>query len=383
MLSYLQNMDNKNKAIIVCLVAVFLSLAILNRWIITDLGLASFGRLWQYYVSYLDYGFLRRSLFGTFLGITHLNQITTNPYIFAYYLYTCKIVILSVILLNYIIRNKLFSTTYAYAAIFLSPALILQSAYATGTQDLELLIIVTIIFLYIKNWWVFGLLSIIGLLIHELYFFLFPAALLSVYLKRSNDLQIISREVVYAVIVTIIIALGLIALTHYHPLVNQHAFETTMSKKMGIAAYHHALWSGYLEIFSSVKENKDIGTQMLLSLKNNFLYPLIPFSYALSWAIINAKNTRTTTWKKFFILLVLLFPLLASFVASDLYRWIGMSANISILYAILYTKIKGEFISKRMFLFLLLFSLFAPFGAAGIERPFPAHQLMLEKIFHK
>ena len=60
-----------------------------------------------------------------------------------------------------------------------------------------------------------------------------------------------------------------------------------------------------------------------------------------------------------------------------------MSANISILYAILYTKIKGEFISKRMFLFLLLFSLFAPFGAAGIERPFPAHQLMLEKIFHK
>lgn len=381
MLSYLQNMDNKNKAIIVCLVAVFLSLAILNRWIITDLGLASFGRLWQYYVSYLDYGFLRRSLFGTFLGITHLNQITTNPYIFAYCLYICKIVILSVILLNYIIRNKLFSTTYAYAAIFLSPALILQSAYITGTQDLELLILVTIIFLYVRNWWLFSLLSIIGLLIHELYFFLFPAAVLSVYLKRSNDLQIISREVFYAMIVTLIIVLGLITLTQYHPSVNQHAFETTMSKKLGIAAYIDSLWSGYFEIFSSVKENAATGEQMLLRFKNNFLYTMIPFSYALSWAVINAKNTSTTAWKKFLILLVLLFPLLTSFVGSDLYRWIGMSGNLSILYAILYTKIKGEFISKRMFLFLLLFSLFAPFGGP-VERPFPAQQLILEKFFH-
>ena len=46
------------------------SLIFLNRWVVTDLGLHSFGRVWQYYVSYFDYGFVRRAFFGTILDVT-------------------------------------------------------------------------------------------------------------------------------------------------------------------------------------------------------------------------------------------------------------------------------------------------------------------------
>ena len=88
------------------------------------------------------------------------------------------------------------------------------------------------------------------------------------------------------------------------------------------------------------------------------------------------------TDKKIIIFIFLVFPILISFVATDFYRWVGMSVNLSIFFAIMYSKIKGDFIPKKMFILLLLFSVFAPLGAAGLERPFPVHQLIIEKFFN-
>ena len=57
---------------------VLVSFAVLNRWIVTDLGIHSYGRIWQLYVSYSDFGFFRRGLIGTFLSDTGLNQLIEN-----------------------------------------------------------------------------------------------------------------------------------------------------------------------------------------------------------------------------------------------------------------------------------------------------------------
>ena len=96
------------KIFLLFFISLILSLVILNRWVVTDLGLASFGRVWQYYVSYFDYGFLRRSFFGTFLDITHVNKIIADPYVFSYFLYAFKILLVSIITLTYLLKNRVF-----------------------------------------------------------------------------------------------------------------------------------------------------------------------------------------------------------------------------------------------------------------------------------
>lgn len=370
------------KIFLLFFISLILSLAILNRWVITDLGLASFGRVWQYYVSYFDYGFLRRSFFGTFLDITHINKIIADPYIFSYVLYAFKILLVSIITLTYLLKNRVFDNIYGYAAIFLSPAFILQLAYSTGTQDLELIIILCIIFFYVRTWSLLILLSIIGVMIHELYVFLFPAALLCVYIKRNNGFEIIPREVFKSIIISIILFISLLFVLNFGVEVDQKDFEETMANKMNYAAYNHPLWSGYYEIFSSVHQNADDTGSALSNIYSKILYLIIPVSYMILWAFLNSYYSKEVLWKKIIIFIFLVFPILTSFVASDFYRWVGMSVNLSIFFAIMYSKIKGDFIPKKMFILLLLFSVFAPFGAAELERPFPAHQLIIEKFFN-
>ncbi|VVQ26643.1 hypothetical protein [Pseudomonas fluorescens] len=358
------------------------SLIFLNRWVVTDLGFHSFGRVWQYYVSYFDYGFVRRAFFGTVLDVTGLNKAISNPYFFSYALYSIKIIILSLIVFIYVIKNKVFTNVYGYIVVFFSPAFILQAGYLTGNQDLELTIILAIVFLYVRSWSVLLFLSIVGLLIHELYIFSFPAALLSVYIKRNKGFDIVSREVVSSIVICLIV-LAVLMLTAFAGVnVPKEEFEATMAQKMGVAAYNHSLWSGYFEVFSSVDSNLNTGVNALLQIPEKIKYTIIPILYALLWALSNSYYSQVDLWKKTLILLALILPISAIFVASDFYRWVGMSANLSILYAISYSSIKEAFIPKKVFVVLFLFSFVAPFGSANLERPFPAHQLIIEKAFN-
>lgn len=40
---------------------------VMNRWIFTDIGLLSIGRIWQLFIDWQDYGIVRRGLVGTLL----------------------------------------------------------------------------------------------------------------------------------------------------------------------------------------------------------------------------------------------------------------------------------------------------------------------------
>ena len=58
-----------------------------------------------------------------------------------------------------------------------------------------------------------------------------------------------------------------------------------------------------------------------------------------------------------------------------------MSANISLLLIVYLSALKRIQVPVKVLLVLLAFSCFAPFGANVLERPFPAHQLLLDKFF--
>lgn len=127
------------------------SLAVLNRWIATPLGLLSYGRIWQNHVSYLDIGFARRSLWGSLLSITSLNQFPANEYVNALLIHSISLFILASLMAYYMAVNvKMLTTTHAFV-VFLSPAFVLHLAYSTGSVDYVLALLLFISCLYVRS----------------------------------------------------------------------------------------------------------------------------------------------------------------------------------------------------------------------------------------
>ena len=107
-------------------IAVLASFVVLNRWALTDIGLLSFSRVWQFYVSYEDFGFVRRALVGTVFSVTGLNSILQNEYHFALLAQHVAIFALAMILLSYVVKRGINDLPFI-ATLALSPALIIQS----------------------------------------------------------------------------------------------------------------------------------------------------------------------------------------------------------------------------------------------------------------
>lgn len=360
--------------------SVAISMVFLNRWVVTDLGLQSFGRLWQYYVSYFDFGFIRRGLFGTIITETGVSGYFENPYVFGYFIYAAKIFILSLLVLFFCLKNYVFSSWHGYAVVFLSPAFILQSGYLTGTQDLQLIVLATTCVLFINNWLLISIFSALGVLMHELFVFMFPAIALVTYFKRVGSVAVDFNEIFRAFLSGALVIFALISVTFLGVDVERGQFESLMAERMGSAAHQHSLWSGYFEVFSSVDENAHIGLRALGNILGSLNYAIVPILYAVILAFAVSFYVKGEVWKKVLIFFALILPVFTILVASDFYRWVGMSANVSLLALLAMHNSKIVAVPNKIFIILLAFSFLAPFGAAGLERPFPAHQMVLEKI---
>ena len=145
------------------LVAAFL---ILDRWIVTDLGLRSFGRIWAFYVNYPDFGFVRRGLVGTVLQATQLSDLFANAYHFAIAVQHAALVALVALTAAYFLRSKYDHGALFKAVVFLSPAFILQVAYTTGSLDIFVLIVAFLNIVMVRNVLWFSALIFVGPLIH-------------------------------------------------------------------------------------------------------------------------------------------------------------------------------------------------------------------------
>jgi hypothetical protein len=361
--------------------SLFVTLIFVNRWFITDLGVLSFGRVWQYFVSYADFGFARRELWGTVLSLTGINRLFANAYYFSYAFYILEIFAFVGGIWFFLLRRADKRSVWFYFALFFSPVLVLQSGYLTGTQDLQLLLIAMILTLYVKSPITFAVGCCAGVLTHELFVFLLPFLFLAYYFKTSPTVSIrglfTSQVVVPATVVVFVI---LITVFGGRLDVPESRYDQVMAQKMPAAAGNHSLWSGYTEVAWSIERNAGTANGTLEAIAENKGYVIVPVAYTMLVAVIAVGFTAVGSgWFRGALFISILFPMLTVFVATDVYRWIGMSGNLAWL-LILAAMGQSRYSAPRWcFMALALFVVVAPFGAAEIARPFPAQQLLLEK----
>ena len=139
------------------------------------------------------------------------------------------------------------------------------------------------------------------------------------------------------------------------------------------------LWSGYFEVGSSVDENQRSLGFLLPHLGRHAIYLLIPVAYAALALVLLLRNERR---RHFQLLLAVsaVTPLLVYVVATDLYRWVGMSANMSLLLLMVYGARQPLKLGRTPLIVMMMFSLFAPFGGAVIDNPLPMHKFALKKL---
>lgn len=314
---------SKINVYLIFLAAFGLAALVLHRWMVTDLGMLSYGRVWQLYVSYFDVGFSRRALIGTVFSITSINRIFDNEYVFALFVHSIAILILAASLAFYCASNSIKDWVFL-VGVALSPALLLHSGYGTGSLDIFVLLLAAFNILYVRNVLLFSLIIALGVMTHELFLFTIPAQYLAWRIRNSKDQDRIANLGLSLPFLTAIISVGVIYFFGSIDL-SRTDYELVMENRLPNAAGQHGLWSGYFELASTTDENASTSLQILLvEVRQGFLYLLLPLIYV---AILCIRLFDLSSDRRVGILCVSasLFPLLVAFLATDYYRWIAMS----------------------------------------------------------
>lgn len=352
---------------------------ILNRWVFTDLGLQSFGRVWQFYVNYGDLGFVRRALLGTVLTITRLNVLISNEYVLAYS-FSAILGIIIAVFAYYLMKGDRLSRAVVLGIGF-SPSFLAHFGYSTGSFDLLLFVLLCIAVVKARNLTVVCFVAAIGVLSHELFFFYVPFISVISLLAKNDKPTIKDLKLPVCIIAfSILVLLALKLFTA--PAVNESQYVSIMAPKMPKAAYKHPLWSGYFELYSTVSENLSVGKQYLeLLLTRKGVLALIPVGYAILLVFLCTKNAANNLLKAV-LAFGIAFPFFVSFIAADFLRWVCMSEDCGLLTIIVFAKRGYLNIGDRFSSALLAFCLLSPFGAAQLDWPFPLHQFVFEKLLH-
>lgn len=158
-------------------------------------------------------------------------------------------------------------------------------------------------------------------------------------------------------------------------------FEAVMASRLGEWAHVGDLWSGYFELTSSAVENLRVGLTAMPDLLHAGTLPVL-----LYLALCLAAAWMTLPWSgamKALLGAATLVPLLASVVAMDHYRWVGMSANLALLSVLAFAAPNDTWprlgALRPVVTALLLFALLAPLGVLP-GHPFPMQQFLLERL---
>ncbi|MGM0632708.1 MAG: hypothetical protein ACQETO_05980 [Pseudomonadota bacterium] len=362
--------------------ALVAALVMLNRWMVTEQGVQSFGRLWHYYLSYTDFGFSRRALTGTVLGETGINRLIDDPYLFAYLFYAAKLILLAGLVTYWCLRHRIFRNPLWYTLVFLSPAFLLQGSYVTGSQDLQLLILATVLVLFVHNRYLLMIGALVGVLMHELFLFLLPLILLIHFLERRHQGESLAMVLSQLALVALPAGLAAVVVIFMGDLeVARQTYDQLMAQRTPGSAFPTGNGSGYFEVTASMEDNLSEGVRTLERIRQSLPWPFLPLAYALLLIMTLTASLHSLSGRlRTLLALCCLMPLLVTFVAADVYRWIGMSANLALL-ALLYFGSRQPLQPPRLAgSALLVFCLLAPFGSADISRPLPAHQLLWERL---
>lgn len=376
--------DNKNTNVyFLFIIALFFSIIILNRWLVTDLGLLSYGRLWQLYVSYTDLGFVRRGFVGTFLSISGINSIFANEYIFAFFIHHISIIIFTILIIHYCISKNIKNFLFIFGIAF-SPTFIIYQGYNTGTLDIFVLIIALINILYVKNYIIFSFNIMVGIFIHETFIFTLPAQFFvfylcnnSNYIKIQDFIKLLNLKTLLPIVTT---ATAIVIILFFGKNnFSEMEFKNIMQIKMPNAYLSHSLWSGYFELSASIERHTKSIQILLSNFENGKIFFLLPSVLYLVILILRIFNYASPDLNKPLLFAAIIFPMLISLVAWDYPRWIAISANMSIFITLKLISKSGATYSKWNKI-LAIFCLLAPFGTVVVDQPFPLHQFVIEKL---
>ena len=357
--------------------SVLASFVVLNRWLVTDIGLLSFGRVWQFYISYEDFGFIRRALVGTLFSITGVNTLFPNEYHFALLVQHVAILGFAGLIFSYIHKRGIEDVPFV-ATIALSPALIIQSGYTTGSLDIFVLILAAVNILYCRRLIPFCIVLITGVLVHELFVFTIPAQLVACYIhlrQQGRGDLFVPMALAAASALSAVVVVAAFGVTDLDVL----RFESVMEAKLPFAAGQHDLWSGYYEVSQSASDNiSDTTSTFAENMIRDAIFLAIPCLY-IALVISRLATCSRSGLEKAMLVGSSVFPLFAALVATDLYRWIGMSANIGLLLT-LFSVGQGFDARPKFTVALLPFCLLAPLGAAQTDWPFPIHQSVWQAL---
>jgi len=356
-------------------------LIVLNRWMFTSLGLKSYGRVWQYYVSYVEVGFVRRALLGTILCITRLNVAIRNEYAFAH-VFTAILGIACVSLIYCLMKDAGLSRALAIGIAF-APPLLAHFGYFTGSLVFPLFLLLCIAILYARNMVVVLVITTIGILTHEAFLFYVPFLAAMTMAARADETG--KEDARIPVAITAFSFLVLLGLRLFSaPPMDASQYASMMAAKIPRAAYQHPYWSGYFELYSTVPQNIGLGNEsMKLLFTKNGVLAFIPFAYAILLAGYCIKSISAGVLTKIATGFGIVFPFFACFVAADFLRWVCMSAGCALLAIIVFSKRGRMNVRDRFSSVLLAFCLLSPFGAVEPNWAFPLQQFILEKVYQR
>lgn len=355
--------------------ALCVAILVLNRWAFTDLGLLSYGRVWQLYISYADFGFLRRGLIGTLFSATGLSSLFANAYVFAFFVHNVAIVLLAFLIARFCIRQDLTDPLFIVGVAF-SPALIIHSGYTTGSLDVFVLLLAVLNILYVRNSLLFGTILIAGILTHELFIFTLPAQFWAFYFCDNANRNLAFTP--WNLFPPILAALAIFAVTFFGQTeVPEFEFKEVMRTRIPDAFEMHPLWSGYLEVGSSVETNLTAAREFFLAFRDGTIFFLLPSLLYLSFLALRIMQYVRNSGETLLLAIAIAAPLLTSLLATDFHRWVAMSANMALLVTLKLAAREGSTTSSWN-IPVALYCFLAPFGSAELARPFPLHQFVWE-----
>jgi hypothetical protein len=365
-------------AICAALSALF-SLAMLHRWEVSPLGIKSYGRVWFYYVSYTDFGFTRRALVGTLLTISRVNQLVTNPYVFAYIVHSIAIAVLVALLVGVFVRNQSRAHPLLLLVTFFSPVLVIQSGYNTGSLDIYLLIVMVLCLFYARSTAVFTAGLVVGSLVHELFVFTIPSLLLIRMIEVQQNGADKSRAIRQLLVPAVAVAATVFCLRMWGTVsLPMQTYQAMVAAKIPAAAYQHPFWSGWYEVAGTLSDHMKYGRDLPTNMVANpfWVLMLVYLGILVALQFIQARGEAIHR----LLALSTLTPLLVCAIAGDFYRWVGMSCSLALLSLLWLVLHEGEKFPRTAYYWLLPFSLLAPFGTADPAMPFPLIQFVLQRI---
>lgn len=381
-----QNERGHRASMLLAVLALFGALLILHRWMVTPLGVGSYGRVWHLYVSYFDVGLNRRLLEGTLIKVTGLSR-PFGVYEFAYLWHTLKLGLLAVLLYKTLQRRLGAEERWFQAALFLSPALLWHLAYVPGNHDLTVVIIAFASLYFDMRRVGFLVVLCLGVLTNETFVFLLPVLVLIYELKNGEWKVSPARSAICAGVLIAIpcfLYLALLLIGKQHP-PELSVYEGRMAAVLGPAAYKHNYWSGYYELFGEMKSAIAETRQDLAQLPSQWKYLLLPLAYVLALAFaVFVFASGQGVLIGVLIAGAVLFPLAMSYPGNDFYRWISFSSTASLLAMCYLLKQPRSGVVQlnvdHFFAALLPLSLLGPFGSNPTTDPFPVARFIAEKL---